>query len=245
MKDSINDLRAKFKSIQNKGFCKSLRKGTTGIGFTFETLIGKKEDRSSDPDFNGIEIKVKLGYTKTPTTLFCLTPKGHDYTIKYLLDKYGYPDKKDKNLKCFRAEAHSKKNKISVNRYILKLKVNYELKRLELVILDLNLTVLDNSIYWNFDELETRLTKKLNYLAYVKGYPYKRNDETYYKYTNMSVYKLKDFNKFLELIENDTIHVIFNVGIAEKGKNIGKIEDRGTAFKIYNDCIDKLFDLIE
>ena len=244
MEKSINNLKKKFKFIQKKGLCKSLRNGTTSIGFTFESLIGKNEDRTFEPDFEGIEIKVKLGYTKTPTTLFCLNPKGQDYTAKYLLDKYGYPDKNDKSLKSFRVEAHSIKNKISVNRYILKLKVNYEAKCLELVILDLNLNIIDNSIYWDFEDIEKRLTKKLNYL-YVKGYPYKRNNETYYKYTNMNVYKLKDFNKFLKLIEQNKIYVLFNIGIAKKGTNIGKIEDRGTAFKLYNNCIDKLFDLIE
>lgn len=245
MEESIEHLKKKFKSVQEKGLCKSLRNGTTGIGFTFETLIGKNEDRTFEPDFEGIEIKVKLGYTKTPTTLFCLNPKGQDYIAKYLLDNYGYPDKTDKKLKCFRVEAHSKKNKISVNRYILKLKVNYETKNLELIILDLNLNIIDSGIYWDFEELKTRLTKKLNYLAYVKAYPYKINNETYYKYTHMNIYKLKDFNTFLELIEKDKIHVIFNIGIAKKGPNIGKIEDRGTAFKIYNDYIEKLFDLIE
>jgi len=35
------------------------------------------------------------------------------------------------------------------------------------------------------------------------------------------------------------------IGIGKKGKNLGKIENRGTAFKIYNDCIEKLFDLID
>jgi len=207
--NSINNLKDKFKDIKNKGLCKSLRNGTTGIGFTFETLIGKNEDRNPEPDFNGIEIKVKLGYTKSPTTLFCLNPKGQDYVAKYMLEKYGYPDKSDKSLKCFRVEAHSKKNKISANRYILKLKVNYELKRVELIILDLNLNIIDSSIYWNFNDLETRLIKKLTYLAYVKGYPYTRNNDTYYKYTNMNIYKLKSFDHFLTLIEENIIYVVF------------------------------------
>jgi len=245
MKENIKNLKTKFRNIQKMGMCKSLRNGTTGIGFTFETLIGKNEDRNPDPDFNGIEIKVKLGYTKSPTTLFCLNPNGHEYVAKYLLEKYGYPDKSDKSLKCLRVEAHSKKNKISANKYILKLKINYELKRIELIILDLNLNIIDSSIYWEFSDLETRLIKKLTYLAYVKGYPYKRNNDTYYKYTNMNIYKLKSFQHFLKLIEENKIHVIFNIGIAKKGPNIGKIEDRGTAFKINNDCIDELFELID
>lgn len=245
MKDSIKILKNKFKDIKSKGLCKSLRNGTTGIGFTFETLLGKDEDRTFEPDFEGIEIKVKLGYTKTPTTLFCLNPTGQEYVAKYLLDKYGYPDKKDKSIKNFRVEAHSQKNKISANRYILKLKVDYNLERINLIILNLDFNVIDNSIFWNFKDLKERLTKKLNYLAYVKGYPYKQNNETYYKYTNMNIYKLKNFELFLKSIEENKIYVIFNIGIAKKGPNIGKIEDRGTAFKINNDNIEDLFELID
>jgi len=202
MQKEINDLKEKFYKIRKMGLCKSLRKGTTGLGFTFETLIGKKENNSYEPDFKGIEIKVKLGYTKTPTTLFCLTPKDHDYTIKYLLETYGYPDKEDKNIKCFRSSAYHKKKHISVNRYILKLKINRQKERLEFV-LDINFNILDNTIYWTFSELKKRLITKLSYLPYIKGYPYKKDNQIYYKYTNINIYHLKDFNKFLELIEND------------------------------------------
>lgn len=245
MQKEINLLKKKFNDIKNTGLCKSLRNGSTGIGFTFETLIGKKEDNLSEADFNGIEIKVKLGYSKSPTTLFSLTPRGYDYTIKHMLETYGYPDKEDKTLKCFRGEAYSKKNYVTANKYIMKLKVNCELNRLELNILDINLNILDNTIYWNIDDIAKRLYKKLNYLAYVKGYPYKRNNETYYKYTNLNIYQLKSFEHFIKLLEKDKIFVCFNIGIGKKGKNLGKIEDRGTAFKINNNYIDALFKLID
>ena len=43
-----------------KGYVKSIRGGTTGIGATFEALIGKEEDKLSLPDFKGIEINFFL-----------------------------------------------------------------------------------------------------------------------------------------------------------------------------------------
>lgn len=245
MNKNISVLKEKFENIKESGLCKSLRNGTTGIGFTFESLIGKKEDNSPEADFNGIEIKVKLGYTKFPITLFSLTPKGYNYTIKYLLETYGYPDKTNKNFKCFRGKAFCNKTYITANKYILKLKINRESNKLELVILDINLNVLDKTIYWNLNDLAERLYKKLNYLAYVKGYPYKLNSETYYKYTSINFYKLKNFDIFLDLIKEDKIHVCFNIGTCKSARNYGKIEDRGTAFKLDNSCIKELFDTIK
>lgn len=245
MEKEINLLKEKFKEIKKQEFCESLRNGTTGIGYTFETLLGKKEDRSYKADFNGIEIKVKLGYSKYPFTLFTLAPKGYDYTIKHILDVYGYPDKDIKEFKVFRANAYHNKNFIAANRYLLKLKVNYELERLQLIILDKFLNILDDSIYWDFDELKNRLFTKLKYLAFVKAYPYRINGETYYKYTNLTIYQLKSFEKFLYLIEKDLIGVCFNIGTCKTNKNYGNIEDRGTAFKLNQENINELFSIVE
>ena len=79
-----NEIKELFKEIKTKEFNKSLRKGTTGIEFTFENLINKKEDNISTPDYKNIEIKTKLGYSKSPLTLFCNTPKKDNiHAIKY------------------------------------------------------------------------------------------------------------------------------------------------------------------
>jgi len=40
---NLLEIRKKLKEIKNKGFIKSIRKGTTGIGYTFETIFGLKE----------------------------------------------------------------------------------------------------------------------------------------------------------------------------------------------------------
>ena len=46
-----------FKQIKEKGWIQSKRKGPTGIGYTFEELLGKQEDNMPIADFQGIEIK--------------------------------------------------------------------------------------------------------------------------------------------------------------------------------------------
>ena len=60
----------RYLKVKNKGWIKSLRRGPTGIGYTFETLIGKQEENLPIADFRGIEIKVKRRYSKGNITLF-------------------------------------------------------------------------------------------------------------------------------------------------------------------------------
>ena len=63
----------------------------------------------------------------------------------------------------------------------------------------------------------------------------------YYKYTNLTIYKLKNFNTFLSLLEKDIIHITINLDTFTSGKRIGEIHDRGTAFRINLNNIEDLF----
>lgn len=109
--EELINLKKEFNRIKNLGYIKSTRKGLTGIGKTFEDLIGKKEDTLDLPDYHGIEIKTKRGYSNCYTTLFNLTPKGkNEFEIKHLCETYGYPDKILKNHKIlhFSVQANKK-----------------------------------------------------------------------------------------------------------------------------------------
>ena len=54
----LSNLLVKFDAIQGQWF-DSLRSGDTGIGYTFETLLGIKENNDKVADFQGIELKCK------------------------------------------------------------------------------------------------------------------------------------------------------------------------------------------
>ena len=244
MKNNIEMLIKEFNKIKNIPLNKSLRKGPTGLGYTFERVLKKREDNSFLPDYNGIEIKTKLGYTKSSLTLFILTPKSKNNIkpIKYILDNFGYPDKN--NLPALKGDVYHNYNNLIANKYIFKTKINRKDKKLELVILDMNYNVINNDIYWDLEDIKNRLFTKINYLAYVKGYPYKINNETYYKYTNLYIYKLKTFNDFLNLLEKDLLYLTFNISTFSKVERLNQIHDHGVAFKLRNTCILRLFDKI-
>ena len=239
------NLRKEFKKIQNQEFHKSVVKGYAGVGQTFERLLGKKSDASSAPDYNGIEIKTKLGYTKTAITLFSLTPKSnYNYSIKYLTVNYGYPESSFSPFNVLRAEANSIHPKLVSKRYYFELMVDRLNLKVRLIIKDKSGKLLDNHVYWDFEELEKRLVEKLSYMALVITYPYNKPDGIYYKYFKMSLYKLRSFENFLQLIEEGHISVLFNIGIHKSEDDYGRIFDHGTAFKLDNRYIYKLFEIL-
>lgn len=54
--EPLRELLELFDGIKNLGWVDSLREADNGVGFTFETLIGLKENNSKAADYKGIEI---------------------------------------------------------------------------------------------------------------------------------------------------------------------------------------------
>lgn len=68
----LEELLAKFDQIKGLGWIDALRSGDTGIGYTFESLLGIVENNDKRADFKGIEIKTKGtkdGATSTSTKI--------------------------------------------------------------------------------------------------------------------------------------------------------------------------------
>ncbi|MCA6072532.1 MAG: MvaI/BcnI family restriction endonuclease [Endomicrobium sp.] len=50
---TIKEFVVKFKQIKKMGFIPTKRNGTTGIGYTLETLLGITENNIANPDIEG------------------------------------------------------------------------------------------------------------------------------------------------------------------------------------------------
>ena len=240
--ENLEQLKQEFIRIKNMGYVKSTRKGLTGVGKTFEDLIGKPEDTKSMPDYHGIEIKTKLGYSKSYTTLFNLTPEGELETQR-LCKEYGYPDKILKDKKVLNISV-TKNPTLVANKYFFHLKVDYDNQRLILIIKDRYNNLLENKVYWNFKELKEKLSTKLQYVALIHAWPTTRNNITYYKYYKINFKKLKSFEKFIELIDNDIIRISLKIGVYREGLKKGFYHDRGTSFELKSLDFWKLFEHI-
>lgn len=81
---------------------RALRSGSTGVGYTIETMLGIAANSSKDPDYKGIEIKSGRD-NKTRTTLFAQVPNWDLSPCKKsaeILNKYGYEREDDFKLYC-------------------------------------------------------------------------------------------------------------------------------------------------
>jgi hypothetical protein len=54
---TLTELLGKFDEVKGRGWIDTMRAGDTGIGYTFETLLGIEENNDQTADFKGIEIK--------------------------------------------------------------------------------------------------------------------------------------------------------------------------------------------
>ncbi|MBE6156931.1 MAG: hypothetical protein E7161_04220 [Firmicutes bacterium] len=241
MKEDVILLKKEFRKIKALGLVEALRQGTTGVGYTFEKLLNKEEDQECKPDFKSIELKCKLGYSKSAITLFNCVPKKHNESaIKYIFEKYGYHRFGDKNdYKLFERKVFSN---FSIKRFEYEFKLKVDYYSMKIVMQSYYKGVfIENVCSWDFKTLETKLKRKLTNLAIIQAYPYYRKNKKYYKYVKMNLYKLTSFFEFLKLVENDKIFVNFYMKSALGKSDEFLIKDHGVGFKIKNDCIEELF----
>ena len=245
MEKDILEFKNIFEEIKNKGWIESKRKGSTGVGYTFETLLNKEEDTLEIPDYKDIEIKTQRKKSNSFISLFNATPDGdYLFEIKRLRNNYGYPDKVLKEYKVINNEFFANKIKNLGSKYKAKLKIDWENKKLRLIILNNCLQIVDNEVSWSFDLLKEKLYRKLKYLAFIEADSKFINGVEYFKYNNLHIYELKDFNTFLRLIETGIIKVTFKIGVVRTGNRKGEINDHGTSFSISRENISKLYILL-
>ncbi len=244
MEKNISLFKEKYKYIKNLGFVESVRLGYSGVGFTFEKLIGKKDinENFPIPDFLGIEIKTIRFYSKRNIKLFHCEPDGkYIFENERLRNKYGI---KSKKFNCKILNLKSSGYPCKFRNYFVCLEVNYQEKNIYLNFFNEE-KLIDNQTFWSFDLLKEKIELKLNYLALIKAYYKEINNIDHYRYAFLTIYKKIDFNKFLQAIKNGYITIKFNINIYSTGKNAGKIHNHGTEFIINELYLKELYEEYE
>ena len=241
----ISNLENEFNRIKELGWVKEKRKGLSSIGYTFEKLLNKEEDDLPIPDYDGIEIKVMNDNAKTNLHLFNLTPDGdYLFPIKRLLYEIGCPSKENR----YERKLYQSFNTIGYTKLVFGKKgiinVNYETRKVELKVLNNKNEDVNIGISWSFDYLKERLELKLKYLAFIRASSCIICGEGYYHYHDIGFYKLKDFNTFINLINDGIIEITFKIGTHKSGSRIGKEYDHGTDFSIRVKDLELLYDKI-
>lgn len=242
--ESINDLKEKFIKINKKGYIKGLKQNNKGnVGLTFELLIGKDNDEFPIADYNGIEIKVKNNFGYRYITLFSLVPSNcFGIELKKLRNNYGYFDTTYKNKKILMKSVFANKKVFLDNSFSFELKIKYNIKRIYLYIYDKNNKLLDNNIYWDFDDIINTIKRKLKTLALVKSNKKIINDIEYFHYKSINFYRLKDISIFFKLLEKGIIRLYICLGLYKSGPKEGQEHDHGITFGIKECDLLELYD---
>ena len=238
-------LKDKFDEVKRKGWVKSLRKGSTGVGYTFESLLGKGEDTLVCPDFNGIEIKTHRKYSKSCICLFNYNPIGESsYELMRIYNNYGYRSTKNKDIKVLNTSVYCEWIKdVGIN-YKFSLKVDSVQKKVFLLVFDRIGNFIEKKAYWDFSTLREKLYSKMEYLAYIEASSKFIDGIEYFKYSSIKFYKLKGFDVFLDLLSRGKIRVTFKVGVYTSGPKCGEINSHGTSFDINSSDLCLLYDSV-
>lgn len=242
IEDKMFELKSKFIKISKKGYIKGVYNNLSSIGRTFENELNLEENDFCVPDYYGIEIKTRRAYSKSAITLFNAVPDGEDlFEVERLKETYGYPCKNDKRYKVLYIECYGNKLSFAGIKFQYKIDVNRKSRRVYLCVYNRCDELIERKVYWSFDYLEERLLVKLKYLAIINAWPNKINDWNYFKYYKIDFFKLKSFDKFLDLLEDGTIKVVFKVGIYLDEKRYGNTYDHGCGFAISDKDVCKLY----
>lgn len=242
MKNEMLELKKEFMKISKKGYIKGIYNNFSSIGITFENELHLTKNEFSVPDYKGIEIKTRRAYSKSAITLFNAVPDGEDlFEVERLKNIYGYPCKKDRRYKVLYIEAYGNKLNFSGVKFQYKIEVNKKDKKVYLCIYNRYDELIERKVYWSFDYLEERIMTKLKYLAVVNAWPNMINNWNYFKYYKIDFFKIKNFDKFLDLLGDGTIKIVIKVGIYLDEKRYGKTYDHGCGFAISDNDICKLY----
>lgn len=244
MQDNINFLIANFYIIRNMGWIKSMRGGPTGIGYTFESLLGKCEDSLPIPDFDNIEIKTHRSKSKSYINLFNYNPIGSSsYELKRIFEKYGYLSVRNRERRVLYCSVYSDYIVDVGLNYKFSLRIDYDMGRVYLLIFDRLGNFIEKESYWDFDTLRDKIYSKMKVLAYIEADSMYKNGVEYFKYKTITFYRIKGFDTFIDLLRKGKICVNFKVS-GYSDEQLGLIDSHGVSFCIKSSNLNLLYEHI-
>lgn len=239
--NNIEELNYRIKSKISKKWLRCETNYNNAAGLLLEKLIGKQIENFPIADYNGIEIKTKHINSKTKITLFSSVPDSFLFENKRLVQLYGYPDKQYPQFKVLNMMVCTKCLSYVGNNHYFQLYVNKEKKQIVLNIYRGPFELIDNLTSWSFDLLEEKIRLKLKTLCFVSFEKMIYKNTQYVKYNEPEFFELKNFNTFIELIEEGYITVSIKLGIYKSGKKFGQLHDHGSSFDIQEKNIELLY----
>jgi hypothetical protein len=223
--EALQELLSGFDNIQQMGWIESYRQGDTGVGYTFETLLGISENNDRRADFRGIEIKCK-GVRTGKINLFQQAPQWNDrVSARERIRLIGYLDKS--GLYSCHSQVTTRRNNRGLSLSIQETGGKIDLLKNS-----------DPIGFWSFSQLEQRLLEKHSRAVFVKASKKDIKGVTQYKYDELLYCDKPTIQKFVDLTLSGNI--VFEFLMSEKAS--GSIRNRGYPWRLLSfELLDSLF----
>lgn len=228
---ALTELLTKFDGVKERGWIDTMRTGDTGIGYTFETLLGIEENNEQIADFRGIEIKckgVKEGTTASSGKInifqagptWFLKSSGRE-RIKIL----GKPG--EDGLYACHSQVTTTANNLGLLLQILSANSTINLQK--------NADALG---YWSFGQLEKRLAEKHSRAAFVKAKVRQTKSKTQYAYEELVYCDKPSIERFVHLVSQRNI--VFEFIMSQRPN--GSVRNHGYPWRLLRaEFLDQLF----
>ena len=227
----IELIKKRLPQIEKQGFIPSMRKGNTGIGYTFECLFGIEENNDSGADLNGkIEFKAARKNRSSRTSSFTQAPIWH-FEIRDIIKKYGkqHPENPDR-INWY----PSLNNDVNPAGLILKIEDG------ELHVVDQK----DENILGSIpiSVLQYRFRQKLDKLLLVYADTKRVDGVEHFHYNEAYMCQHPSTDSIESLISEGKLVVEPRCHLF---KSTGKVRDRGVAFRMKGEYLKELYSSVE
>jgi len=223
------ELIQKLKDIKKRGYIKTHRVGTTGVGKTLEDLLGITENNIPGPNAAMIELKSARKNTKSMLTLFTkspLPPKANSV----LLERFGYESARGNKRKELHTTVTAKEFNTLKGKPGFKIDIQKD---------RISLTTPENEIigYWDKETLKNSFERKLPKLLYVKAETRGKDPNEEFWFNEAWLLSGFDFDNFIQLLKERVILIDIRIGQYPDGRP----HDHGTGFRVFPDKLDLCF----
>ena len=220
----------RFDELSARGFVPTLRSGSTGIGYTLETMLDIEENNSPGGDFLGMELKayrdddLRMDDSEK-MNLFLKEPAWID-GLKHSdrVKQYGYVD--DNGRQALYSTVQIKQNshgfafRVAQNEDRVYMQFNNE-----------------DIAFWTFEILATRLNEKHSEAVFVAAHSRGEGKQEEFHYYAVTWCREPSVDVFVKLIESGDVMLELRMHV----KPNGSVRNHGSAFRIKQNRIPKLY----
>lgn len=225
---TLAEVQRKLMELKERGYVQSLRRGPTGVGYTFEHYLGLDETNLQIPDLGGrIELKATRRNSGSLITLFTFDRGVWRLKPKEVVEKYGYYSEKDCRMALYCSiypyQPHPSGLQVVVDRHGHSLKLKHGEEELAV---------------WSIYRLVGALLYKLDKILFVIADSRigKGNQEEFH-FNEAYLLEEPSEEGFIEAFENSQVCLDIRMHLKENGT----VRNHGTGFRIKEDELALLF----